>query len=99
MRSEYILLALLVHFTAFTSGRRVAERRPSPVEMDEEAEETIRGFELSPRDRQAVFGDTSELTFCSSPKYEPQLIPISHNQTFESHRLPFFHFQTARRKV
>jgi hypothetical protein len=71
MRSEYILFALLVHFTALTTGSRVAEHRPSPVEMDEEAEETIRGFELSPRDKQAVFGDTSELAYLVSCKNEP----------------------------
>jgi hypothetical protein len=76
MRSGYILFALLVHSTAFTHGRRVAEPRSASVEMDEEAEETIRSFELSARDRQAVFGDTSELAFGPSFKNGQQLILI-----------------------
>lgn len=61
MRSPYILFGLLVHLTAATNGRRVAESRPSPQIVEEDYDETIRSLKLSSTERKEVFGDTSEL--------------------------------------
>lgn len=68
MRSTYILLGLLVHLTAATNGRRVAENRPSSQVVEEDYDETIRSLKLSSTERKEVFGDTSELLYLSIRK-------------------------------
>jgi len=86
MRSEYLLLSLLAPIGSFARRGRDPDYIPSPsLVSEEEAIDTIRSFELSSREVQAVFGDTGKL-----------LLPVpnrkltdSYHKTTKSHRLPF----------
>ena len=63
MRLELLLLSILAPINSFAHRGRDLDYIPSPpLVSEEEAEDTLNSFELSARDRQAVFGDTSKLT-------------------------------------
>jgi len=99
MRTGYLLslLPLLAPLGISAARGRSSDYTPSPPADNEEvAEVTIRSFDLSERERQAVFGDTSKL----SQSWEVYKLNLnSHNKTTESHRLPCLDSQTARRTV
>jgi hypothetical protein len=62
MRSEYLLLSLLAPIDSFARRGRDPDYKPSPpLVSEEEVEEAIQSFDMSPRERQAVFGDTGKL--------------------------------------
>ena len=65
MRTGYLLslLPLLAPLGISAARGRSSDYTPSPPEDNEEvAEVTIQSFDLSERERQAVFGDTSKLS-------------------------------------
>ena len=93
MRSEYLLLSLLAPINSFARRGRDPDYIPSPpLVSEEDAEATIRSFDLSSRDVQAVFGDTGKL---SLPSLEDEKLTYSCYKTTKSHRLPFLNSQAA----
>lgn len=63
MRSALLLLSLLAPINSLARRGRDLDYIPSPpLVSEDEAEDTLNSFELSAKDRQAVFGDTSKLT-------------------------------------
>jgi hypothetical protein len=63
MRSKYLLLAVLAPISSFARKGRDPEYIPSPpLVSEEDAEDTIQSFDMSPREIQAVFGDTGKLS-------------------------------------
>jgi hypothetical protein len=63
MRSKYLLLSVLAPINSFARKGRDPEYIPSPpLVSEEDAEDTIHSFDMSPREIQAVFGDTGKLS-------------------------------------
>jgi hypothetical protein len=98
MRTGYLLLSLLAPLSSFAGRGRKSDYTPiPPLVSEEDAEETIQSFDLSSRDRQAVFGDISKLA--PSLSIRDQAETHSDNQETTSDRLSCLHRQAARRKM
>lgn len=98
MRSRYLLLSLLAPTNALAGRGRPSDYiSTSPLVSKEDAEDTIHSFELSPRERNAVFGDTSKL-FLLLP-YGHKLKLFSYHKTTKSDRLPFVDRKAAGRTM
>jgi hypothetical protein len=96
MRLEY-LLPLSLATLSCAASENIARRVATPIE--DNTDEAIRELQLSPRDRQAVFGDTGEHLAVHHGRPWLQAKVFSNYQAPESDRLSCLNIETTRRSV